>query len=80
MILEDGTNRHYYGCLVTFFGDTPVSSLAGGFKEGVGGAYRCCSTCIIISDDLSTSVSYFYSVMYSGFHILLFSLMKQHCD
>ena len=59
MTLKDGTNRHYYGCLVAFLGDTSASSLAGGFKEGVGGAYRCCSTCMITSNDLSTIVSYF---------------------
>lgn len=67
MTLEDGTNRHYYGCLVSFLGDTPASSLVGGFKEGVGGAYRCCSTCMIISDDLSKSVSHFYSVCTDNF-------------
>ena len=64
MTLEDGTNRHYYGCLVSFLGDTPASSPVGGFKEGVGGAYWCCSTCMIISDDLSKSVSHFYSISY----------------
>ena len=49
-------SRHYHGCLVTFLGDTPASSLVGGFKEGVGGAYR---TCMITSDDLSSVVSYY---------------------
>ena len=56
MVLDDGTSKHFTGCLVAFFGDTPASSLAGGFKEGVGGAYRCCSTCMITSDNLSSAV------------------------
>ena len=55
--LNDGTSRHYYGCLVSFLGDTPASSLVGGFKESVGLAYRCCSTCMIKSEDLSSTVS-----------------------
>lgn len=57
MKLDDGTSKHYYGCLVAFLGDTPASALAGGFKEGVGGAYRCCRTCMITSDDCSSIVS-----------------------
>lgn len=57
MALNEGTSRHYHGCLVTFLGDTPASSLVGGFKEGVGGAYRCCRTCMITSNDLSSVVS-----------------------
>jgi hypothetical protein len=58
--LDDGSNRHYHGCLITFLGDTPASALAGGFKEGVGGAFRCCSTCMIASSDLSSIVSLDY--------------------
>ena len=56
-MLDDGTCKRYTGCLVAFLGDTPASALAGGFKEGVGGAYRCCSTCMISSDALSSIVS-----------------------
>lgn len=59
--VTDGATRRYYGCLVTFLGDTPASSLVGGSKEGVGGAYRCCRTCMIKSDDLSTIVSYLFT-------------------
>lgn len=29
-MLDDGTFKHYHGCLVSFLGDTPLSSLAGG--------------------------------------------------
>ena len=58
MILQDGISMHYNGCLVSFLGDTPASSLAGGFKEGVGGAYRFCSTCMITSDNVSSNVSF----------------------
>lgn len=57
MTLGDGTSKLYHGCLVAFLGDTPASALAGGFKEGVGGAYRCCSTCMVASEDLSSIVS-----------------------
>ena len=59
MMLSDGTIRHYHSCLVSFLGDTPASSLVGGFKEGVGIAYQCCRTCMITSDDLSSIVSQF---------------------
>lgn len=34
--LSDGSIRRYRGCLVSFLGDTPASSLVGGFKEGIG--------------------------------------------
>ena len=61
MPVTDGTTRRYYGCLVTFLGDTPASALVGGFKEGVGGAYRCCRSCMITSDDLSTVVCYSFT-------------------
>ena len=57
MKLDDGTSRHYTGGLLAFLGDTPASALVGGFKEGVGGAYRCCSTCMITSSTLSSIVS-----------------------
>ena len=57
VVTHDGTSKHYKGCLVSFLGDTPASALAGGFKEGVGGAYRCCRTCMIASTELSSTVS-----------------------
>ena len=37
-------------------GDTPASGLIGGFKEGVGGANRCCRTCMIARTELCTKV------------------------
>ena len=71
--LDDSTSRCYYGCLVCFLGDTPASALVGGFKEGVGGAYRCCSTCMITSDELSSVVSYLINLYHSiqNFFILI---------
>ena len=51
-----GENQRFYGCLLSFIGDTPASALAGGFKEGVGGAYRGCRTCMITSEQLSSKV------------------------
>lgn len=84
MELSDGSIRHYRGCLVSFLGDTPASSLVGGFKEGVGGAYRCCRTCMITSGDLSSTVSkgYVHNVIFYDLHNVLdhVSLMKLHCD
>ena len=65
--LDDATKKHYYGCLVCFLGDTPASGLAGGFKEGVGGAYRCCRTCMITSDELSSIVSNFVHPFHSTY-------------
>ena len=45
------------GYLLVFLGDTPASGLVGGFKEGVGGAYRCCRTCMIKSSELCSKVN-----------------------
>ena len=53
---------HFHGCLVAFVGDTPASALIGGFKEGVGGAYRGCRSCMIETEDLSTTVSLFLTL------------------
>lgn len=51
-----GSKKCFRGALIAFIGDTPASGLVGGFKEGVGGALRCCRSCMIKSDDLCTKV------------------------
>ena len=48
--------KQFKGYLVVFLGDTPASGLVGGFKEGVGGAYRCCRTCMVKSSELCSQV------------------------
>lgn len=49
-------NKHFDVSLVFVVGDTPASGLIGGFKEGVGGANRCCRTCMIMRTELCTKV------------------------
>ena len=49
--------KQFKGYLLVFLGDTPASGLVGGFKEGVGGAYRCCRTCMIKSSELCSKVN-----------------------
>lgn len=51
-----GILKRFYGCLVAFLGDTPASGLVGGFKEGVGGAYRGCRSCMITTEQLCLKV------------------------
>ena len=51
-----GNIHHFHGYLVAFLGDTPASSLVGGFKEGVGRAYRGCRSCMITTEDLCSKV------------------------
>lgn len=52
--------KEFKGYLLVFLGDTPASGLVhvGGFKEGVGGAYRCCRTCMVKSEELCTQVNH----------------------
>ena len=50
-------DKHFKGYMIAYIGDTPASALAGGFKEGVGGANRCCRTCMIKTPDLYSQVS-----------------------
>lgn len=50
------SDKHFKGYLVVFLGDTPAAAVAGGFKEGVGGAYRCCRTCMVKRADLCLQV------------------------
>ena len=49
--------KQFKGYLLVFLGDTPASGLVGGFKEGVGGAYRFCWTCMIKSSELCSQVN-----------------------
>ncbi len=52
-----GSSHHFYGYLVPFIGDTPAAGLVGGFKEGVGSAYRGCRTCMIKKEELCLKVN-----------------------
>eukprot|EP00733_Pompholyxophrys_punicea_P000620 Pompholyxophrys_punicea_v1_NODE_195_length_2835_cov_7.655148.p1 type:complete len:475 gc:universal NODE_195_length_2835_cov_7.655148:2558-1134(-) len=40
-----GFARQFYGAFLGFLGDTLASQYIGGFKEGVGGAYKICREC-----------------------------------
>ncbi len=51
-----GTVQHFHGSLVAFLGDTPAAGLVGGFKEGVGAAFRGCRTCMIKNKELCAKV------------------------
>lgn len=51
-----GTIQLFKGYLVAFLGDTPAAGLAGGFKEGVGSARRCCRNCLVKNEELSLKV------------------------
>lgn len=44
------------GALSVFCGDTPASNLAGGFKEGVSLAMKCCRHCEANQDDIQKTV------------------------
>ena len=46
----------FKGYLVNYLGDTPASAVAAGFKEGVGGANKCCKTCMVSKQELSLKV------------------------
>ena len=50
----DGTTMNFRAVLVAFCGDTPASNYIGGFKEGVGGAYRGCRECIATKPEMET--------------------------
>lgn len=45
------------GDLVAFVGDTPAVNMAGGFKEGVGRAWRKCRHCMAIDPQIQTKVN-----------------------
>ena len=49
--------KQFKGYVLVFLGDTPASGLVGGFKEGVGSAYRCCRTCMVTSSELCSQVN-----------------------
>lgn len=42
--------------VVAFCGDTPASNFLGGFKEGVGGAFRKCRRCMASVADIQSKV------------------------
>lgn len=46
------------GALIAFVGDTPAVNMAGGFKEGVGGAWRKCRHCLAVNSMIQTKVKY----------------------
>ena len=50
----DGTTMNFRAVLVAFCGDTPASNYIGGFKEGLGGAYRGCRECIATKPEMET--------------------------
>ena len=51
-VVVDGIELNYQAFLVAFCGDTPASNLIGGFKEGVGGAYRGCRECLATKEEM----------------------------
>ena len=51
-----GSRQKFHGYLIAFIADTPAAGLVGGFKEGVGGAYRSCRSCMITCDQLCSRV------------------------
>lgn len=59
-----GVSKDFKVSLVFFLGDTPASCLIGGFKEGVGGANRCCRSCMIKRTELGTKVKQMNLYMY----------------
>lgn len=50
-----GSTRQYHGLLVGVLGDTLATQMLGGFKEGVGKAYKPCRNCEVICNELSLS-------------------------
>ena len=48
--------RNIHGCLVAFVGDTPAVNMVGGFKEGVGVAFRKCRQCMATYDQVQSKV------------------------
>lgn len=70
--------KHFNTSLVFFVGDTPASGLVGGFKEGVGGANRCCRTCMVTRAELCTKVNhlYMYSILFTCLLIITLSIVN----
>ena len=64
MVDYNGKLHNFRGYALVFIGDTPASALAGGFKEGVGGAHRGCRTCMITSDQLDQKVCVYLTYVY----------------
>jgi hypothetical protein len=51
----NGTTRKYHGLLVGVLGDTLAAQMLGGFKEGVGTAYKPSRNCEVTCNELSLS-------------------------
>ena len=51
----NGCQQMYFGSLLMMTGDTLASNWIGGFKEGVGGAYKFCRTCEVTKETKTTS-------------------------
>ena len=45
------------GSLIAFVGDTPALARVGGFKEGVGSAFRKCHECMATENQIQLLVS-----------------------
>lgn len=45
--------------MVCICGDIPASNYIGGFKEGVGFAFRKCRRCLATADDMRAKVCYY---------------------
>ena len=48
--------KHYQGALLAFTGDIPAVHRVGGFKEGVGFAYRNCRHCMATIEQIQRKV------------------------
>ena len=66
MTIKD-TTYDVEGTLVAFVGDTPAVNMAGGFKEGVGGAMRKCRHCLAINSQIQMKVCHpcYYQASYT---------------
>ena len=51
-----GKQIRLFGSLLAVCGDTPASNFLGGFKEGVGGAFRKCRSCMATGLDIQSKV------------------------
>ena len=64
-----GQERHLWGGLVLWTGDTLGSNCVSGFKEGVGGALRICRHCMGTKEETKQKVGriYYYYCYFSWF-------------
>ena len=54
-----GNEQRLSGSVVAFCGDISASNFFGGFKEGVGGAFRKCCQCMASDSDIQNKVRLF---------------------